>query len=104
MSRLPYMDWLKRQEPEILWDDKAHAPPLKTEEDWIKAGEIVFDSPINLNGNVAVTLAEIRDPAWYQRVGTPISPDGTAPFARYFIREKGKVELVLSCTDKRYMV
>src|SRR5262245_54151002 len=41
-----YMDWLKQQEPEIVWDDKAHAPPLKTEADWIRAGQIVFDAPI----------------------------------------------------------
>jgi hypothetical protein len=38
-----YTEWLKRQEPVILWDDKGHAPPLKTEADWIKAGEMVFD-------------------------------------------------------------
>jgi hypothetical protein len=41
-----YMDWLKRQEPVIVWDDKGHAPPLKTEADWIGAAEIVFDLPI----------------------------------------------------------
>src|SRR5207247_2005115 len=37
-----YFDRLKEQEPEIAFD----AAKLKTEEDWIKAGEIVFDSPI----------------------------------------------------------
>ena len=40
------MDWLKRQEPEIVWDDVGHAPELKSSADWIKAGEIVFDAPI----------------------------------------------------------
>jgi hypothetical protein len=40
------MNWLKQLEPEIVWDDKGHAPPLKTEVDWIKAGEIVFDAPV----------------------------------------------------------
>jgi mono/diheme cytochrome c family protein len=24
------MDWLKRQEPEIVWDDAGHTPSLKT--------------------------------------------------------------------------
>src|SRR5215468_4278678 len=38
-----YVDWLKQQGPEILWDDAGHAPQLKTEKDWIDAGEIVFD-------------------------------------------------------------
>jgi hypothetical protein len=93
-----YMDLLKQKEPEVVWDDKGHAPPLKTKEDWIKAGELVFDSPTSLNVNVAVTLPEVRDSAWYRRVGTPIAQDGTVPFARYFIREEGKVELgSISC-------
>src|SRR6266700_2548591 len=43
-----YFNWLRQREPEIVWgedkDGTRHAPPLKTEEDWIKAGEIVFDS------------------------------------------------------------
>jgi hypothetical protein len=41
-----YGDWLKQQEPEIVFD----AAKLKTEADWIKAGEIVFDAPIFYDG------------------------------------------------------
>lgn len=41
-----YMDWLKQQEPVTVWDDAGHRPPVQTEADWIKAGEIVFDSPL----------------------------------------------------------
>src|SRR5947207_10020266 len=37
-----YMDWLRRQEPQIIFD----ASKLKTEQDWIKAGETVFDAAI----------------------------------------------------------
>ena len=93
-----YMDWLKQQEPQIVWNDKGRTPPLKTEADWIKAGKIVFDSPIHLDIEDAVTLTEARDPAWYRKTGTPIANDGTMPFARYFIREKGKVEIgAFSC-------
>src|SRR5712692_10705845 len=92
------MDWLEKQEPQIVWDDSGHQPPLQTELDWIKAGEIAFDSPIHLNGQITITLAEVRDPAWYREVGTPVARDGTMPFARYFIRKKGEVELgALSC-------
>jgi hypothetical protein len=28
-----YLAWLKQQEPQIIWDDKGHAPRLKTEAD-----------------------------------------------------------------------
>lgn len=38
-----YLDWLKQQEPEIVFD----LSKLKTEEDWIKAGELVFEAPSN---------------------------------------------------------
>lgn len=41
-----YLDWLRDQEPAIVWDGRGHAPPLVTEEDWIRAGEIVFDAPV----------------------------------------------------------
>lgn len=93
-----YMDWLKQQEPQIVWDDAGHAPALKTEADWIKAGEIVFESPIHLNVEGDVTITQVREPAWYQKVGTPVANDGTMPFARYFIRKRGSVELgALSC-------
>src|SRR5215467_8328179 len=33
-----YIEWLRSREPEIDWD----ASKLKTEEDWIRAGETVF--------------------------------------------------------------
>src|SRR5262245_31235188 len=39
-----YLDWLRQQEPIIVWDDEGHAPPLKTEANWIRAGEVVFDA------------------------------------------------------------
>ena len=32
-----YMEWLERQDPVIVWDDRGHAPPLQTEADWIRA-------------------------------------------------------------------
>src|SRR5580700_1459378 len=36
-----YMDWLKGQEPEVAFD----ASKLKTRQDWVRAGEIVFNAP-----------------------------------------------------------
>jgi hypothetical protein len=41
-----YFEWLKRQEPEVLWGSAR--PRLETEADWIEAAEIVFDAPIIL--------------------------------------------------------
>lgn len=41
-----YREWLRRQEPVVLWDDGARRPKLVTEEDWIKAGDIVFNAPV----------------------------------------------------------
>ena len=45
-----YLDRLKQEEPEILWDDSGHAPPLKTDQDWVEAREIVFEAPVRLGG------------------------------------------------------
>jgi len=89
-----YMEWLKQQEPVIVWDDGAHKPPLQTEEDWIKAGEIVFDSPQD-RFVPRITVAEVRDPTWYQKTGTPVAKDGTMRFGSYVIRKKGEVEVGL---------
>src|SRR5262245_28437087 len=36
-----YIDWLKRQEPQIVFDPASLTAP----EDWIAAGERVFDAP-----------------------------------------------------------
>ena len=89
-----YQEWLKQQEPEVEVFDTAK---LKTEADWIKAGEAVFDAPIFYN---AVTRAtDLADPAWYAVTGARAAKDGVLPYFRYVVREKGKVELgTISCT------
>jgi hypothetical protein len=86
-----YIDWLKQQEPEIVWDDSGHAPPLKTDQDWIRAGEIVFDAPVRFGG--ARLLDSIRNPSWYEETGTPHAKDGTLPIFRYVIVKKGMIEV-----------
>jgi hypothetical protein len=40
-----------------------------------------------------ITLAEARDPVWYEKTDSPFAKDGTKPFARYVIRKKGTVEV-----------
>lgn len=87
-----YMEWLAQQEPEIAFDPSA----LKTEEDWVKAGELVFDAPITRDD---LSLpSEVRDPAWYEKNAVPVTKDGVMPFYRYVVRRKGKVEVgAFSC-------
>ncbi len=89
-----YLEMLKQQEPEIVFDTAK----LKTEADWIKAGELVFEAPGPLEEVKATTFA--RDPAWYAKTSTPLTKEGINPFFRYFVTLKGKVEIGrLQCTQ-----
>jgi len=96
-----YMDWLKQQEPQIIWDDSGHRPQLQTEADWIKAGEMVFDAAIDYQGlRAVVTTADARDPSWWAGVGAQAAKDGTLPGYRYVIRKQGQIEVGgLSCAS-----
>ncbi len=53
-----YFERLQRQEPEIAFDPSK----LKTENDWLRAGELVFDAPIGFGATFK--LSQVRDPAW----------------------------------------
>ena len=88
-----YADFLKTQQPEIVFD----ASRLKTEEDWIKAGELVFDAPIEFESS-GTLYSEIRGKDWFDKNQVLTTKDGILPNMTYVIREKGKVELgLLSC-------
>ena len=89
-----YLDWLKRQDPVIVWDDKTNAPLLETETDWIRAGEIVFDAPAGGAANVA--LEDVRSPKWLEATRAPVAADGTLPWFQYIVRGKGDVTLSAS--------
>ena len=89
-----YMEWLKKQDPLIVWDDASHKPKLETEADWIKAGEIVFSAGATaIDDKGFITMADVQSAAWYEHGGIPVTKDGVLPFVHYVIREKGKVEL-----------
>lgn len=91
-----YMDWLKRQEPVIVWDDQGNRPPLGTQADWIRAGEIVFNASPTTGAVLRVSQA--RSSEWWAKVGTKAEKDGTLPGYGYVVSEKGKVEVGdLSC-------
>lgn len=83
-----YLEWLRQQAPEITFD----ATSLVTKQDWIEAGAMVFDAPIEFMESG--TLMElVRDPAWYADNAVPVTSEGQLPVFRYVIREQGKVEL-----------
>src|SRR5262252_738785 len=91
-----YMDWLKQQDPVIVWDDGVRGPPLQTEADWIRAGAMVFEAPIS--GNTNIVVDDVRNQEWLEKTATPIAEDGTLPYFQYIVRRKGVVELGnLSC-------
>ena len=85
------MEWLKRQEPIIVWDDKGHAPTLKTEADWVRAGELVFDAPVAYN--TTDNIRNLRNADWYKALNIPVAKDGILPEFQYVIRTKGTVEV-----------
>jgi len=88
-----YLEWLRQQDPVIIWDDKGHSPALLTQADWTKAGELVFDAPVVFGPAAGYTIQEVRDPSWYRKTGVPVTTDGVMPFFYYVVREKGKVEV-----------
>ena len=88
-----YLQRLGTMEPQIAFD----ASKVKTKQDWIKAGEIVFDAPIEFVSS-GVLPSAVRDRAWYEKNRVPISRNGVFPNMRYVVRQKGTVEVgILSC-------
>ncbi len=89
-----YMESLKQQEPVQIHLDFSK---FKTEDEWIKAGELIFDAPIDY---LTIEDSHIRELALFEKAGIPITKDGIFPFARYVVREKGKVELgIAACSN-----
>jgi hypothetical protein len=82
-----YLEWLRSQEPEIAFEPDD----LATEEEWTAAGELVFQAPLGYNGLGRVE--RFQDPEWYEATGIPIAADGTLPYFRYVVREKGTIDV-----------
>jgi hypothetical protein len=90
---LGYFERLKTLEPEVVSFDFSK---VRTEDEWIRVGEIVFDTPTDYD--ISGSPAQFRDPSYHAALGIPMASDGTVPFVKYVIREKGKVEVgVLAC-------
>jgi hypothetical protein len=87
-----YRDRLLQLDPEVVFD----AAELVTEQDWIEAGGLVFQAPIAYDQ--AVRPSDVVDPRWYEENRLGLTGDGVFPWARWVIREKGKLEVTnLSC-------
>jgi hypothetical protein len=80
-----YIEWLKQQEPEIIFDPSK----LHTKEDWIRAGKLVFEAETLFRAAQPDERADVN-PVW------PIAKDGSLPAFPpgnvYIIRKKGVVE------------
>ncbi len=80
-----YMERLRGLEPEVIFEPAR----LHTPEDWVKAGEAIFDAPTFFQDPAQAPAG----PRFYPAAGVPVAADGTYPFSRYVIRKKGEVEL-----------
>ncbi|HTG95582.1 MAG TPA: hypothetical protein VL866_23480 [Pyrinomonadaceae bacterium] len=88
-----YMDQLRREKPQLVFDSSK----LNSEADWTKAGEMVFDAPIDFVAD-GTLYSEIRGMDWFVKNKVPVTSEGVMPFMRWVVRQKGKVELgILSC-------
>lgn len=84
-----YYEWLKQQEPEVVFDPSK----LRTDQDWVKAGEYVFDMPLDFTP-VDSRYAEdfkIRSMLW-KEMKFPVNSEGMVPGIYYVVRKKGVVE------------
>jgi hypothetical protein len=79
-----YWESLQQKEPEVVFDPAK----LKTKEDWIRAGKLVFAQPVV----IAPAQREWRQ-ANFRAVPMPTTPEGIVPGLFHIVRKKGVVEL-----------
>jgi len=90
-----YFEWLKQREPLPAFDPAA----LQTLNDWIRAGEIVFQSARQFTA-ADDPFTDVRNARWYSETGVAVDKNGSLPFYRYVIRQRGKVEVTMdSCAS-----
>ena len=87
-----YYEWLRKQEPEIIFNPAD----LKTDSDWIKAGETIYDLPIIYQVMDSAFLALLPDlEKHWRKGGFPTTPEGALPFLSIVVRQKGRIEMGL---------
>jgi UPF0288 family protein (methanogenesis marker protein 3) len=80
-----YWSWLQQQERQVVFELET----LRTSENWIHAGELVFKGA----GDLAGDLKNVRDPKWYAQLDIQLAADGSDPSARYIGIRKGQIEV-----------
>jgi mono/diheme cytochrome c family protein len=84
-----YLDSLRTLEPAVALDTDT----IDTDEEWIRAGELVFDAP-----QLYLSLQAPFQPEHLAATGTPADADGIYPFQRYVVLAKGDVRMgTVSC-------
>ena len=87
-----YYKWLLQQDPELIFDPSQ----LKKEEDWVKAGEFLYEMPENYSQilDSSLDMKRMTDLfAEMNAIHVPASKQGIIPFFSLVIREKGNIEL-----------
>ncbi|MBZ5604122.1 MAG: hypothetical protein LAO79_17625 [Acidobacteriia bacterium] len=84
-----YLDWLKQKEPEVVFDSSK----LKTKEDWIRAGKIVFEAENSFFPATDPPGGRKVPPERRKWIGKDGAIRGFAPGTVYIIRQKGVLEL-----------
>ncbi len=82
-----YLDKLKQVEPKLVFDPAR----LKTKEDWLRAGQVAFDAPIQIQPlpDDPAAIGGLRQ----MMAGLAASKEGIIPTARWVIEEKGKLSI-----------
>jgi hypothetical protein len=85
-----YYEWLRTQEPQVVFN----AADLKTEEDWIKAGEIIYDLPQTFRLMDSAFIGGLPLLAKYmEQFHVKTTSKGIIPFVSIIVRAKGRIEL-----------
>ena len=78
-----YLEELRIKEPEVAFDE---AKVNRTEEEWIQAGSLVFDAPLDYDPPF-ISFEDARDRSWYKSNNVLVTGDGVMPTLRMFRSE-----------------
>ena len=81
-----YLEQLRSVGPQVVFE----ATNLKTKQDWIHAGEVVFKAATAYEVP-DMTVRDVTDPAWYTYTGARLTRDGILPYVRYVVRERARL-------------